>query len=192
MANTCLQRPKDEIKNRLLKLETVQLLDDYSVSINLKTGQRHLRIPLLDISDAYVSEQIVDENELLVTSGVWGIGSLFYVPPDSPSEKGQVWMREFRPFQVSSVDLDYFKECRSHFSTDEWLDLMISSMGFNPKSQNARQKMVLITRIIPLAEPRTNLVELAPKGTGKSFVYDNLSRYGRVIAGENHTGYFVP
>lgn len=174
---------KDEIKNRLLKLETVQLLDDYSVSINLKTGQRHLRIPLLDISDAYVSEQIVDENELLVTSGVWGIGSLFYVPPDSPSEKGQVWMREFRPFQVSSVDLDYFKECRSHFSTDEWLDLMISSMGFNPKSQNVRQKMVLITRIIPLAEPRTNLVELAPKGTGKSFVYDNLSRYGRVIAG---------
>jgi len=69
---------KDEIKNRLLKLETVQLLDDYSVAINLKTGERLLRIPLLDINDAQVSGQIVDDNELLVTSGVWGIGDLFY------------------------------------------------------------------------------------------------------------------
>jgi len=174
---------KDEIKNRLLKMETVQLLDDFSVSVNLKTGHRHLRIPLLDIGDAFVSEYIVDQNELLVTSGVWGIGSLFYVPPDGPGDKGQVWVREFRPFQVSSVDLDYFRECRQHFTFDEWLDLMVSSIGFNPRSQTLRQKMILITRIIPLAEPRVNIVELAPKGTGKSFVYDNLSRYARVVAG---------
>ena len=174
---------KDEIKNRLLKLETVQLLDDFSVTVNLKTGHRHLRIPLLDINDASVGEHIVDQNELLVTSGVWGIGSLFYVPPDGPGDKGQVWVREFRPFQVSRVDLDYFRECRQHFTFDEWLDLMVSSIGFNPRSQTMHQKMILITRIIPLAEPRVNIVELAPKGTGKSFVYDNLSRYARVVAG---------
>lgn len=174
---------KDEIKNRLLKLETVQLLDDYSVTVNLKTGQRHLRIPLLDINDAFISEHIVDENELLVTSGVWGIGSLFYAPPDSSAQRGQVWVREFKPFQVSSVDLRYFGECRRHLTFDEWLDLMVSSIGFNPAVQTLSQKLILITRIIPLAEPRVNLVELAPKGTGKSFVYDNLSRYARVIAG---------
>lgn len=174
---------KDEIKNHLLKLETVQLLDDYSVTINLKTGQRSLRIPLLDINDAYVTEQIVDQNALLVSSGVWGIGSLFYVPPDGNGEKGQVWMREFRPFQVSAVDLEYFRECRQYFTLEEWLDLMVSSIGFNPGSQTLAQKMVLITRIVPLAEPRANIVELAPKGTGKSFVYDNLSRYARVVAG---------
>jgi ATP-dependent Lon protease len=174
---------KDEIKNRLLKMETVQLLDDFSITVNLKTGQRHLRIPLLDISDAFLAEHIVDQNELLVTSGVWGIGSLFYVPPDGPGDKGQVWMREFRPFQISSVDLGYFRECRRHFALDEWLDLMVSSIGFNPRTQSQRQKMILITRILPLAEPRVNVVELAPKGTGKSFVYDNLSRYARVVAG---------
>jgi len=92
-------------------------------------------------------------------------------------------MREFRPFQISSVDLDYFRECRQHFTFDEWLDLMVSSIGFNPRSQTLAQKMILVTRIIPLAEPRVNVVELAPKGTGKSFVYDNLSRYARVLAG---------
>jgi ATP-dependent Lon protease len=174
---------KDEIKNRLLKMETVELLDDFSVAVNLRTGQRNLRIPLLDISDAFVSEDIVDDNELLVSSGVWGIGSLFYIPPDAPGEKGQVWLRELRPFQVSKVDLDYFRDCRHEFSLDEWMDLMVSSIGFNPRSQTLPQKMVLITRIIPLAEPRVNIVELAPKGTGKSFVYDNLSRYARVLAG---------
>jgi len=174
---------KDEIKNRLLKMETVRLLDDYSVAINLKTGERLLRIPLLDINDAQVSGQIVDDNELLVTSGVWGIGDLFYVPPESSRERGRVWMREFRPFQVSSVDLEYFKACRYHFTLEEWLDLMVSSIGFNPLALTEPQKMILITRIVPLAEPRVNLVELAPKGTGKSFVYDNLSRYARVIGG---------
>ena len=174
---------KDEIKNRLLKMETVQILDDYSVTVNLRNGQRNLRIPILDINDAFLSQQIVDENELLVTSGVWGIGSLFYVPPDGPGDKGQVWMREFKPFQVSRVDLEYYQECRGRFSAAEWLDLIISSMGFNPQAQSLRQKMILITRILPLIEPRLNIVELAPKGTGKSFVYDNLSRYARVVAG---------
>lgn len=81
---------KDEIKNRLLKMETIQLLDDYHVSVNLKTGERNLQIPLLDINDARVSGHIVDNNELLVTSGVWGIGDLFYVPPESRSDHGQV------------------------------------------------------------------------------------------------------
>ena len=81
------------------------------------------------------------------------------------------------------MDLGYFSECRQHFTFEEWLDLMVSSIGFNPAVQTLRQKLILITRIIPLAEPRVNLVELAPKGTGKSFVYDNLSRYARVIAG---------
>lgn len=174
---------KDEIKNRLLKMETVQLLDDYNVSINLKSGERQLNIPLLDVTDARISGHIVDKNELLVTSGVWGIGDLFYVPPESRTERGQVWMREFRPFQISSIDYDYFCHCRQYFEFDEWLDLMVSSMGFNPRAQSLRQKMILITRIMPVAQPRVNLVELAPKGTGKSFVYDNLSRYARVVGG---------
>lgn len=174
---------KDEIKNRLLKMETIQLLDDYHVSVNLKTGERNLQIPLLDINDARVSGHIVDNNELLVTSGVWGIGDLFYVPPESRAERGQVWMREFRPFQVSSIDYDYFSHCRQYFELEEWLDLMVSSIGFNPRALSLTQRMVLITRIVPVAQPRVNLVELAPKGTGKSFVYDNLSRYARVIGG---------
>lgn len=174
---------KEEIKNRLLNMENVKLLDDYSVVVNLKSGKRVLKIPFLDMNDAFISDEIVDKNTLLLTSGVWGVADLFYIPPSAPSEKGQVWMREFKPFQVGSIDLEYFKECRTNFSTEEWIDLIISSMGFNPTIYNEEQKNVLITRILPMVEPRINLVELAPKGTGKSFVYGNVSRYARVIGG---------
>jgi ATP-dependent Lon protease len=175
---------KDQIKDSLLKQETVKLLDDYSVAVNLKSGQRNLRIPFLDINDAFVPGSIVDQNDLLLTSGVWGVGELFYIPPaGSEREKGEVWLRDLKPFQVGALDLDYYLECRQHFTLDEWRDLLISSMGFNPLSHTERQKTILLTRILTAIEPRVNLVELAPKGTGKSFVYDNLSRYVRVVGG---------
>ncbi|MEN6520521.1 MAG: BREX system Lon protease-like protein BrxL [Armatimonadota bacterium] len=174
---------KNELKNKLVSMETVALLDDYSVAVNLNSGIRHLRIPLLDLEDAYINNTLVDDNPLLLTSGVWGVGELFYVPPDEQGNKGQVWMRDLEPFQIGSIDVDYYKNARARFSLDEWIDLLVSSMGFNPLVHTARQKMLLLTRILPLVEPRTNLVELAPKGTGKSFVFDNVSRYARVVGG---------
>lgn len=174
---------KEEVKNKLFNMETVELLDDYSVEVNLKQGQRRLRIPLLDMNDGFILDDIVNNNELMLTSGVWGIGELSYVPPSPYGESGQVWMRFFKPFQIHNIDLDYYAESRKYFDTSEWIDLIVSSIGFNPKILSERQKLVLLMRIIPLIEPRVNMVELAPKGTGKSFVFDNLSRYARVIGG---------
>ncbi|MGB4660510.1 MAG: BREX system Lon protease-like protein BrxL [Mobilitalea sp.] len=174
---------KEDVKNRLLNMETVRLLDDYSVSVNLKNGTRTLKIPFLDMNDAGISQDIVDENKLLLTSGVWGVADLMYAPPETKGEKGKVWMRSFKPFQVGDVDLNYYKECRGKFTTEEWIDFIVSSMGFNPDIYDERQKNVLLTRILPLVESRVNLIELAPKGTGKSFVYGNVSRYARVVGG---------
>lgn len=174
---------KDVIKDALLKQEVVKLLDDYSVSVNLKTGQRQLRIPFLDMNDAFIDGYIVDQHTLLLMSGVWGVGELYYLPPEEDRKKGEVWMRSFKPFQVGALDIDYFIECRQYFTLEEWRDLLVSSMGFNPLIYTGRQKILLITRMLPFIEARVNLVELAPKGTGKSFVYDNLSRYARVVSG---------
>lgn len=174
---------KEEVKNKLLNMETVRLLDDYSVAVNLKNGTRTLKIPFLDMSDAGISQEIVDANKLLLTSGVWGVADLMYSPPEGKGEKGKVWMRNFKPFQVGDVDLEYYKSCRENFTTDEWIDLIVSSMGFNPAIYEKEQKTVLLTRLLPLVESRVNLIELAPKGTGKSFVYGNVSRYARVVGG---------
>lgn len=174
---------KEDVKNKLLNMETVRLLDDYSVAVNLKTGTRVLKIPFLDMNDAGITQEIVEDNKLLLTSGVWGVADLMYSPPEDKKEKGKVWMRSFKPFQVGDVDLEYYKSCRENFTTDEWIDFIISSMGFNPAIYEIEQKMVLLTRLLPLVESRVNLIELAPKGTGKSFVYGNVSRYARVVGG---------
>ncbi|MDM8544582.1 BREX system Lon protease-like protein BrxL [Desulfococcaceae bacterium HSG9] len=170
-------------KNRLFEQEEVKILDNFSVSVNLAKGDRYLNIPFLDETSAFVSSQIVQENEMLLNSGLWGVGPLFYMPPTDEKSKGQLWMKELKPFQLANLDISYFFECRKYFNTLQWLDLLVSSMGFNHRIYSERQKILLISRLIPMVEPRFNLVEPAPKGTGKSFVFENMSRYVAVRSG---------
>lgn len=174
---------KETIKNQLYEQLEVQLLDNYSVFVNLAKGDRYLHIPYLDEDSGMASPQIIQENKMLLSSGLWGVGTLFYIPKNDENPRGQVWMREFKPFQLANLDLDYFRECRKAFSTIEWIDFLVSSMGFNHRLYSLRQKILLISRLIPMVEPRYNLVELAPKGTGKSFVFENMSRYVAVRSG---------
>ena len=175
---------KNSILNRLMEQEEVRILDDFRVSVNLERHTHDLSIPLLDVSNGMVQKNIIDSNPMLLKTGMWGLGTLRYVPPDGEDvKKGQVWMVDFKAFQTPGVDLDYFLESRKHFSVEEWIDLLVSSCQFNPDVHRLPQKLLLLSRTIPLVEPRVNLAELAPKGTGKSFVFDNISRYAAVIPG---------
>lgn len=174
---------KERIKNKLLEQEEIQILDNFSVYVNLVKGDRYLNIPFLDEHSAFIAPQVVQDNEMLFSSGLWGVGTLFYIPPADENPRGQIWMKDFNPFQIANIDFDYFIESRKYFETQEWIDLIISSMGFNQDFYNEREKILLICRVIPLVEARYNLVELAPKGTGKSYVYDNMSRYVAVRSG---------
>ncbi len=175
---------KNRILNDLKDHKPVQILDDFRVTVNLDKNTHELSIPVLDETHALIQRTILDNNPMLLKTGMWGLGTLQYVPPDGDEvKKGQIWMLDFKPFQTPGVDLDYYTESRKHFSLDEWIDLLISSCQFNPESHTLAQKMLLLSRVIPLVQPRVNLVELAPKGTGKSFVFDNISRYAAVIPG---------
>jgi len=175
---------KNVILNRLKEQEEVNLLDDFRVNVNLDNNTHELSIPVLDVDRALIQKGIIDENSMLLKTGMWGLGTLRYVPPNGEDvKKGQIWMVDFKPFQTPGVDLEYYKSCRKHFSLEEWIDLLISSCQFNPEVHTLPQKMLLLSRVIPLVQPRANLAELAPKGTGKSFVFDNISRYAAVIPG---------
>lgn len=175
---------KNLLLNRLKNQEEVQILDDFRVNVNLSKNMHELSIPALDVQGAMIQKSIIDQNPMLLKTGMWGLGTLRYVPPDGEDiKKGQIWMVDYKPFQTPGIDLDYFREGRNNFTLDEWLDLLISSCQFNPETHSLPQKMLLLSRIIPLVQPRVNLAELAPKGTGKSFVYDNISRYAAVIPG---------
>jgi len=175
---------KNTILNRLREQEEVKILDDYRVNVNIEYNTHELSIPILDRNKEMVQKSIVDDNPMLLKTGMWGVGTMRYVPPDGEDvKKGQIWLVDFKPFQTPGVDLDYFRGCRKHFTLEEWIDLLVSSCQVNPSFINRSQKLILLSRIIPLVQPRVNIAELAPKGTGKSFVFDNISRYAAVIPG---------
>jgi ATP-dependent Lon protease len=175
---------KNRILNDLKDHKPVQILDDFRVTVNLDKNTHELSIPVLDESHALIQKPILDNNPMLLKTGMWGLGTLQYVPPDGDEvKKGQIWMTDFKPFQTPGVDLEYYMESRKNFTLEEWIDLLVSSCQFNPECHTLPQKMLLLARVIPLVQPRVNVVELAPKGTGKSFVFDNISRYAAVIPG---------
>jgi ATP-dependent Lon protease len=175
---------KNTILNRLMEQDEVKILDDFRVNVDLERHIHDLSIPLLDVNNGMIQKDIIDNNPMLLKTGMWGLGTLRYVPPDGEDiKRGQIWMLDFKPFQTPGVDLDYWRDSRKHFTIDEWIDLLVSSCQFNPEVHRLPQKLLLLSRIIPLVEPRVNITELAPKGTGKSFVFDNISRYAAVIPG---------
>ncbi len=175
---------KGQLLSRLKNGETLLILDTYSVDVNLHSNEYILKIPCLDDNRAAIESYIIDKYKLLLSGGVWGVGRLEYQPPDEVERTpGQVHMVDFRPMQAANIDIDLFCEHRKHFTVEEWRDLLVSSMGYNPAFYSPEMLMLLITRLIPIVQERVNLVELAPKGTGKSFVYLNLSRYVRLVSG---------
>ena len=173
---------REQLKESLRQGGTLLILDEYRVEVDLRTDELILKIPCLDENRASVAHYIVQNYPLLLGSGIWGVGRLEYQPPDDELP-GHIDMVDFRPMQAAAIDMEMFCEQRKHFTLDEWRDLLVSSMGYSPGFYSLEQLILLTTRLVPLVQERVNLIELAPKGTGKSFVYLNLSRYVRLISG---------
>src|SRR5271166_5014641 len=119
---------KNRILNDLKEHKPVQVLDDFRVLVNLDKNTHELIIPVLDESHALIQKPILDNNPMLLKTGMWGLGTLQYVPPDGDEvKKGQIWMTDFKPFQTPGVDLEYYMESRKNFTLEEWIDLLVSS-----------------------------------------------------------------
>lgn len=173
---------REILRNRLLNGESLTVLDDFRVYVDLKSGRRLLKIPCLDIENAFIERNIVDEFPMLLCGGMWGAGKIFYHPYEN-LPGGEVWLHDFKPMQAGKIDIEYYCESRSYFTLDEWRSLLLNSMGYKPESYTPLQQIWLLTRLIPSVQNRINLIELAPKGTGKSWTYINLSSYIRLVSG---------
>lgn len=171
---------REALKNRLLKGELLTILDGYEVKVDLNRGERLLAIPSLDTYNARVSAHIVDRHPLLLCGPVWGAGKLEY---RQTNRENQIWMTEFQPMQTAIVDLDYFIAQRKRFTLSQWKSLLLLSMGYEPTQYTPQQQSWMIARLALLVHPRINLIELAPKGTGKSYVFSQLSKYSWLISG---------
>ena len=181
--------PKDNsvILSKLRRGETLTLLTRFIISTNLAKNKTCFQIPDMGIkaADTLIPDYLIDEYpDDLVDGEKWGIMKIAYIAPDD-NEKGHVEMIKYKPFRpMQKLDLNYFRQCRSQFSLEEWIDVLISSMEYTPSAfVGLTQKLEFLSRLLPFIEPRLNLVELAPKGTGKSYVFGNLSKFVWLVSG---------
>jgi ATP-dependent Lon protease len=125
---------------------------------------------------------------MLLSGGMWGTIDLTYDETEIHSKKIRPFkITGFTPFQVSVINLDEFIERRREFTTDEWIDILVNSCGLDPSQMARRQKLLYLCRCIPLVETNVNMVELAPRETGKTYLYRNISYYAHVLSGGKAT-----
>lgn len=181
--------PKDNsaILARLRRGETLTLLTRFVVTTSLAQNKTSFQIPDMGIkaADTLIPDYLIEEYpDDLVDGEKWGIMKIVYISPID-KEKGHVEMVKFKPFRpMQKLDIAYIRNCRAQFTLEEWIDVLISAMEYTPSAFNGMtQKLEFLTRLLPFIEPRLNLIELAPKGTGKSYVFGNLSKFVWLVSG---------
>lgn len=140
----------------------------------------------LKMNECRVPERLAQENPELRGGEIWGIFTLSYNVPDN--DHAYIELKRFKSFKPYMIDFDYFSSKRENFTLQEWVDFLIKSMEYNPNGFDSfSQKLLFISRLLVFVEPNLNLMELAPKGTGKSYIFSNLSKYGWIISGGSVT-----
>lgn len=166
--------------------EPILLLTRFVISTDILGGKTRFSIPDagIKLSEGIIPDYLVSEHKNeLIDGEIWGVIRLVFIPPLG-REKGCIQMVDYKPFRPYKVNLEYFKECRRQFTLEEWIDVLISAMEYNPEGfEGIQQKLEFLSRLLPFVEPRLNLIELAPKGTGKSYVFGNLSKFGWLVSG---------
>lgn len=170
------------IRSDIKQSEYKRIIDKVSVSLNEKRDAYEATFENLGISRVLVSSETVKKNRRLLVSGVWCIADLAYETNEAREESPYILMN-LKPIQMSRFDFDGFVEKRSHFSLDEWIDALIRSIGLDPEQLGRRAKLFQLTRLVAYCERNYNLIELGPKGTGKSHVFSEFSPHGILISG---------
>jgi ATP-dependent Lon protease len=180
---------KELIKSRIKERKEYILLG--SLQVRLDAGKDHYwaEVPALGDNFVRISAKLLqDYGDILLTGGAWGTMTIEY---DARYEiKGRIYpflIREFKPFQITRLDLDDYIAKRNLFTTEEWIDLIVQSIGFNPERFSQREKLLMLLRLVPFVEANTNMIELGPRETGKTYTYRNTSSKAFVISGGKAT-----
>lgn len=178
-------RDKEVFKHQLNMAGNLKIIDKFKVKIDFKkkktSNNTQTEIPSLEISDAETRNNILKEYDRLLIDGLWGMGEL------EIDEDKNISLVQFKPFQLSDIEIDEFIKARERFSTEDWINLMISTVGLNYKLYTRRQKLILLSRLIPIVENNVFMMEFGYPGTGKTYVFENISSYSRVISGSKIT-----
>ena len=175
-ANKAQSMVKDKGKHTLIdKVQVRYVSDDDKYWAELKNfGHKYVHIP----------EHFMREYDRLLMGGIWAqLDIRHQFDEEQKGKRSPFWIDSLKPIQLATFDLEEYRACRNQFTTDEWIDLLLRTIGLEPSYFNRRQKLHYLVRLIPLAENNYNLVELGPRETGKSYGYQELSPYTILLTG---------
>lgn len=187
ITNNYVQRQDAEmIKGLIRDKGRYRIIDNISVQLSERDDEYHATFANLGISHVPIGTQYVQQNpKLLSGNGVWCIVTVGYIPGDNIKVRWEI--QTLKPIQISNIDLQDYITQRKKFTTEEWIDFLIHTVGLNPDVMNRREKFICLSRLLPHVENNFNLMELGPKGTGKSHIYQELSPYGVLVSGGDVT-----
>ena len=170
------------IKSTIKERGHHKVIDKVGVELNAQDGVYEMAFSNLGIKKVPVDDRTVKNNEKLLVGGVWCLIDVEY---EVREERGESpWsIRSLKPIQMASFDRDEFIEGRGKLETDVWIDTLLQSIGLNPEKFGRRNKFFQLMRLVPFCERNYNLIELGPKGTGKSHVYSECSPHGMLLSG---------
>jgi ATP-dependent Lon protease len=170
------------VQSKIREKGRYQVIDKVKVELNDKLDQYEASFENLGIEKVVVDPSTVKSNPKLLVTGIWCMSTIVYA---FSGEAGDVpWrLQRLQPVQMSRDDRENYIEMRPRFTSEEWIDLLMQSVGFNPKLFGERAKLLHLVRMIPFVERNYNLIELGPKGTGKSHIYSEFSPHGMLISG---------
>jgi ATP-dependent Lon protease len=180
---------QEVFKSRAREEGSVKLIDIVRARLDARNDCYVAELPSLNLNDVQVADAIVKANERMLTDGFYAEVSLEYDPLVAQERQGRPFrIASLRPIQMSKPDvLDVLAKGRRGFTTDEWRDFLIRSIGLEPKVLDERAKRVVLLRMVPFVERNYNLVELGPRGTGKSHIYQQISPYSHLLSGGKAT-----
>lgn len=185
--NNYVHRAESEsVKGKIREAGRYRVIDKISVTLNEKADQYEAEFANLGLSHVPIGTQYVKANpKLLSGNGVWCIVTIGYLQGEDIKVRWDI--QTLKPIQISNIDVQEYIDQRKNFTTDEWIDFMMHTVGLNPESMNRREKFITLARLLPHVENNFNFVELGPKGTGKSHVFQELSPYGVLVSGGDVT-----
>jgi ATP-dependent Lon protease len=167
-------RVKERGRHTFIDKVKVRVVDsDYWAEVN-NFGHKFVHVP----------EHYVRDYERLLMGGIWAQVDMRFEYDEESGGKNPFWIEKITPIQIANFDLDEYRTARREFTTEEWVDVMLRSMGYEPDGMDSlRLKLLFLVRLIPLVERNYNLIELGPRGTGKSYVVQEISPYSALLTG---------
>lgn len=180
----------DEAQKIIAKLRekgTYTVIDRISVHLNIREDIYEAEFSNLGIKQVPISESYVRDYERLLCGGIWCIVQMEYYYDEADKNRSPFLIHKLTPIQMPSLDFEEVKAARANFTDDEWIDVVLRSVGMEPSQFDRRVKWLHLARLIPLVENNYNLVELGPRGTGKSHIYKEISPNSILVSGGQTT-----